>query len=124
MAEVVHKIVPKYAEFKVEEIYKQCAEDPELMTYLPDLTMSKKLPDREFVYDVINSLRPKFLKEIVNHADEVRQQKKMFRAKGGEVTITQEWLNKLTSLPYISSKSTCKYQTYVVQSEKAGSQSW
>ncbi len=72
MTDVTHKIVPKYKEFKVEEIYKECAEDLELMTYQPDLTMSKKLPDREFVYDVINSIRPKFLKDVVNHAEEIR----------------------------------------------------
>lgn len=54
-------VVPRYRELSVTAILAEAATDPILMQYLPDSTMSKKLPDREFVFDIVNAIRPNFL---------------------------------------------------------------
>lgn len=42
------KHFPHFVEFTVEKLYAQVAGDAEVMAYLPDLSMQRKLPDREF----------------------------------------------------------------------------
>ena len=60
--EIHRKEVPKFKEFTVDAAYTQCAGDAEVMSYLPDLTMAKRMPDREYVYDIMNTLKSDYLK--------------------------------------------------------------
>lgn len=56
--EIIPRECPKYAEFTVKMFYEVFKEDERLLKFIPDLKWSKKLPDREFVVNVISSLKP------------------------------------------------------------------
>jgi hypothetical protein len=55
--------------------------DTELMLYFPDEDMCSKTLDRKFVWDVLNTLKPEFVKTVVQNAKEKRIEKKVFRTK-------------------------------------------
>jgi hypothetical protein len=60
--EIKPGVVPKFAEFLVQDLYSMVADRPETHKYLPDKpNHNKKQPHRTFVYDVINSVHPDFI---------------------------------------------------------------
>jgi len=65
---VNHRRVPKYAEFTISAAYVQAKDDATVMGYLPDLGISKKLPNRAFVFGVLNTLRPDFMEQVIQNA--------------------------------------------------------
>ena len=58
--------VPQYAELAVKNLYSDCMNDPIVKLYLPDLEQnSGKLPEREFFFAVLSTLKPDYVKTIV-----------------------------------------------------------
>lgn len=51
--QVPHKKVPKYPELTVKNAYAIFADDAETLKHLPLLHENKRLPDRDFVFDVL-----------------------------------------------------------------------
>jgi len=72
LSDISPKEIPAFKEFTVAKLYEMCSSDPTIMVYLPDLEMSKKMPDREFCYNILHTLYPDFLDRIINHAYEAR----------------------------------------------------
>ena len=53
--------VPKFKEFSNARLYDQCKKDSEVMSYIPELEMSKKQPDWKYICDVLNMVRSNFV---------------------------------------------------------------
>ena len=66
--EVVTRTVPKYQEFSMENFWKAVDGDRDVLKYLPDQGSMDKEVDRNFAYCILNTLRPGFLREVVDHA--------------------------------------------------------
>ena len=49
---VRHLRVPRYQEFTTTAVYKIASTDELLMSYLPDLDMARRPPNREFVFHI------------------------------------------------------------------------
>jgi hypothetical protein len=60
--EVHHSEISKYAEFRVKSVYNVFKDDARVMSFLPDLKTASKLPDRNWVLIVVNSLKPEIMK--------------------------------------------------------------
>jgi hypothetical protein len=63
---------PSFKEFTVDSIYKICESDAEVLAHLPNLDMAKKPPDREFSFNILNTLRADFVFQNINHAYNTR----------------------------------------------------
>lgn len=59
---------PKYAEISVKNIYPMVQRDPLLMKYFPDSLPKSREPDREYTFNVINTLKPGYMQDIIRHA--------------------------------------------------------
>ena len=97
--------VPKYDELSVKNIYPSIQTDPELMMYFPDKMAQNRLPDREYMFTILNTLKPDYVKKIILHASKMRNSAE---GKGGEaeqISITDTWWKKLHEIPFVS----CKY---------------
>jgi hypothetical protein len=65
--------VPMYAEISVKNLYDDAMNDQELKQYLPDLEQSSgKLPEREFFFSVMNTIKQDYLSKIIEIADQKR----------------------------------------------------
>ena len=66
-------VVPHYEELSVKNLYGDAMKDELVKNYLPELEQnSNRLPEREFFFRVLNSLRPLYLKKIIEDANKVR----------------------------------------------------
>ena len=75
------------------------------MQYFPAVYPKGRGPPREYFFNVLNAIRPDYLKQILAHANEMRM------AAGGQgqqtesIAISKFWEEQLKAMPYISSKS-------------------
>jgi hypothetical protein len=58
--------IPRYEELSVKNLYKDAMADPEISQYLPDLEQNaSKLPEREFFFNILATIKPDYLKYII-----------------------------------------------------------
>ena len=72
LAEVKMVVVPKYDEVSVKNIYPMIKGDPELFKYFPNDIPKGRQRDREYMFNVLNTKRPEYVKKIVDHAARLR----------------------------------------------------
>ena len=72
MARVRTVNVPLYDELSVTKFFPMFQGDEEVMRYLPDPTPDKRLPDRTYFFNVMNTLKPEYMQNIIEHANNLR----------------------------------------------------
>ena len=104
--QVQHMVVPKYEELSVKNLYKDALQDPEISPYLPSSEQSaKKLPERDFFFNIIGTIKPDYLKQIINESNKNRNVIEYQKIEKDYIMIDDPWLDELTKDPYYSSKS-------------------
>ena len=69
----VQKIkVSCYDELSVKALYPQFTKDPAMMQYFPDVYPKGKGPPREYFFNILNTVHPDYLSQIMAHADQQR----------------------------------------------------
>ena len=61
--------VPKYEELSVKNLFPHLKEQPDFMIYFPDRYPKGHPPDREYFFNVLNTLNPKYVSKIISHAN-------------------------------------------------------
>ena len=103
--EVIRLDIPAYQEISVKNLYEDALKDPVLSKYLPTKEqVSNKLPEREFFFGVLCTMRKQYMQDILEEAN-----KKRFRISDDDpkkqgIAITEGWLQELMKHPYHSSK--------------------
>jgi hypothetical protein len=65
--------IPHYEEISVKNLYKDAMEDKEIALYLPSLEQSSgKLPERDFFFGVLATLKTDYLKSVIEEAHKSR----------------------------------------------------
>ena len=75
------------------------------MMYMPDSTPDGRLPDRNYFWNVLNTVQTQYVTNILKHANEQRMSAKSEAQKEEMIDITEAWWDKLMANPYVS----CKY---------------
>ena len=58
--------IPNYPEISVTNLYDDAMSDPDVALYLPSkLQLSNKLPERNFFFGVLGTLKPEYLNEVI-----------------------------------------------------------
>lgn len=66
-------MVPKYEELSVKNLYADALNDPDVGIYLPELEMnSNRLPERDFFFGILGTIKPHYLKQIIEDAHKQR----------------------------------------------------
>jgi len=66
-------VVPKFEELSVKNLYSDALNDPDVGPYIPDLEMnSNRLPERDFFFGVLSTIKPDYLKQIIDDAHKNR----------------------------------------------------
>ena len=92
----------------MKALYPQAIADEKVKRFLPDSTQKSKPLDRQFFFNILNSVYPKFVKELVEHASKQRHQPEQDETKKDYILISDDWYKKFMQHPFISSK-TCFY---------------
>ena len=97
-------VVPHYEELSVKNLYGDAMKDELVKNYLPELEQnSNRLPEREFFFGVLNSLRPLSLKKIIEDANKVRYEADEKDPQKDFIMLDTPWYEELMKYPYFSS---------------------
>lgn len=97
--------IPNYPEISVRNLYEDAMHDESVAVYLPTKEMlSNKLPERNFFFGILSTLREDYVKEIISDAHKKRYSINSEDRKKQGIRISNTWLEELNKHPYISSK--------------------
>ena len=87
--------MPHYDELSVKKLWPNFSKDPNFTRYFPSKLPKDKLPDREYFFNVLNTLEGDYLAQVMHHANE---QRLAAFGKGQEkeaIVITEFWQEQL-----------------------------
>ena len=96
--------MPKYDELAVKHIFPKFHGDSEVMQYLQDEYAQNRYPDRAYFFTILNTVHPEYVSNMIAHANSQRFAPFGEAREKDTVVISEEWLEKLKSLPFVSSK--------------------
>ena len=70
------------------------------MLYMPDPTPDGRLPEREYFWNVLNTLQAKYVQRLIEHAN--AQRMTVQEDEADAIEISEEWWQKLNALPFVS----------------------
>ena len=94
--------VPMYDELSVRNIFPQFTKDAAFMSYFPDKLPKGKGPARDYFFNILNTLHPDYLQQVMHHANEQRMTSKGEGMQRESIKISQYWEEQLRSMPYLS----------------------
>ena len=62
--------VPKYDELSVLSFWPQMQEDENFMKYFPTKFPKGRVPDREYFWNIMNTLMPEYTAQLIKNANE------------------------------------------------------
>jgi hypothetical protein len=69
LSEVKFKNVPFYDELAVKKIWPEVQKDHKVMFYMPFKLPKGRVPDRDYMFNVLNTLREGYVTSICEHAN-------------------------------------------------------
>ena len=97
---VRHVNMPRYDELSVKRFWPLMQTDAAFMLYMPDPTPDGRLPEREYFWNVLNTLQTEYVQRLIEHAN---AQRMTVQEDGADaIEISEEWWQKLTALPFVS----------------------
>jgi hypothetical protein len=103
--EIIRLEVPSYQEISVKNLYEDAMDDEVLCKYLPSKEqLSGKLPEREFFFGILCTLRNQYMKDIIADAHKKRYTVADDDPKREGILISDQWMAELQKHPYHSSK--------------------
>ena len=94
--------VPQYDELSVSSLYPLFAKDAKFLSYFPSKYPKGKGPPREYFFNVLNTLQPEYLANIMAHAAKQRMSAEGEGMERQSIEISEYWQEQLKSMPYLS----------------------
>ena len=98
--------VMKYDELSVKQLYDKLLALPMMKDYFPNKYPKGRCCDRDYMFNVANTLHEEVVTELVEHALNQRHAPDGIKMQDESVLINEHWANELKSLPMISHVST------------------
>ena len=61
--------VPHYDEVSVKALYPEFKKDAKMMSFFPDQYPKNKGPPREYFFNILNTIHPEYLQEVLGYAN-------------------------------------------------------
>ena len=72
--------------------------------YLPDLVQnSNRFPGRDFFFGILNSIRPEYVKKVIEDANKVRYEADVNDPQKDFIMLDDDWYKELIKYAYFSS---------------------
>ena len=99
--------VPLFDELSVIKIWPMTKEDKQFMKYFPHKLPKGRVPDREYFFNILNTLYPVYVQEIIRHANAQRNSVANDAQARETIEVTDKWWDALNAVPFISCKCFC-----------------
>ena len=101
--------VPLFDELSVINIWPMTKEDKQCMKYFPQKLPKGRVPDREYFFNILNTLYPLYVQEIIRHANDQRNSVANDAQARETIEVSDKWWEALNAVPFISCKCFCFY---------------
>ena len=72
------------------------------MSFFPDKYLKGKGPPREYFFNILNTLHPDYLQQVMAHAAKQRMSSEGEGMQRESIKMSQYWEEQLKSMPYLS----------------------
>ena len=96
--------VPLYDELSVANIWPMMKSDKKFMMCFPTKMAKNRVPDREYMFNILNTFQPAYLQALIKHANDQRNSVSNEAIAREAIEVTDDWWNALNSVPFISRK--------------------
>ena len=103
--EVKRICVPLYDELSVIKLWPMLQRDIEFMKFFPEKMAKGRVPDREYFFNILNTLHSDYVSQLVKHAQQQRNSGAIEVKAKETIEISDDWWNILNSIPFVSCKS-------------------
>jgi len=104
LSDVKYVHVPHYDELSVKKFWPILREDETFMKYMPDPVNEHKIPEREYFWNVANTVQNAHVSNLLKHSNDQRMNAQD-KADGAEtIEISSQWWDKLNAVPFVSCK--------------------
>ena len=79
------------------------------MKYFPQKLPKGRVPDREYFFNILNTLYPGYVQEIIRHANDQRNSVANDAQARETIEVSDKWWEALNAVPFISCKFFCFY---------------
>ena len=97
--------MPHFDELSVINLWPDMQKDEIFMKYMPSRFPKGRLPDRTYFFNILNTIMEPYVAELIKHANLQRTTAKNEAQAIQTIEVTDEWYQKLQSIPFISRKS-------------------
>ena len=87
--------VPMYDELSVKHFLPEFRDLTGFMVYFPDKLPKGRLPNREYFFNVMNTVNSAYVVKLVRHANELRHSIQSEKNAVQAIEITEGWMQKL-----------------------------
>ena len=98
--------VIKYDELSVKNLYSKLVQLDGMADYFPSNYPKGRHCDREYMFNIANTLHEDIIKELVDHALKQRHDVNEQTEKNEAILMDEKWVEELQSLPIIAKVST------------------
>ena len=105
MKDVNFVSVKKYDELSVKGLYNDFLELEGMKEYFPDKYAAGRCCDRDFMFNIANTLHEDITQQIIKHAQTVRHATESETQKNESILMSEHWQNELASMPMTVSVS-------------------
>ena len=74
------------------------------MSFFPDVYPKNKGPPREYFFNILNTIHPDYLHQVLMHANKQRMSSEGEQMKKQSIEISEYWEEQLRQMPYLSCK--------------------
>ena len=106
--------VPLFDELSVINIWPMTKEDKQCMKYFPQKLPKGRVPDREYFFNILNTLYPLYVQEIIRHANEQRNSVPNDAQVRETIEVSDKWWDALNAVPFISCKCSASIQKTII----------
>ena len=96
--------VPCYDELSVKNLYPRLVLKPEVMLHFPDNYPTGRQCDRQYLFNVWNTLFPSEVATCLEHANQLRFSILNQRVKEDSILISEAWVEQLQAMSFSSHK--------------------
>ena len=83
--------VPQYDELSVKNLWPEFKKDAQFMSFFPATFPKGKGPPREYFFDIINTLYPEYLNQVMDHANKQRMSAESEGLQRQAIAMTDFW---------------------------------
>ena len=96
--------VPHFEELAVKKLWRDLKSDTAFNIYFQNSFPDERGPCRKYFFDIINTIYPEYVSQIMSHASKQRYGDEAMAAENQTIQATPEWYDALQNQPFRSGK--------------------